>query len=384
MPSDAAPTPAESERKAYSTLGRSASAMRGFVLLCRHNSDHCGADAKERLTPFHSVAEPPIGLPAYVARIMKHTECGEDGVMLGLRLAGRYCRKAKMMPSVLCAHRLVLVSIVLAVKTHYDKFRSNRTAGKSGGLRIQELNLLEAAMYRGLKYQTMIFQVEVDNLSEGAEHALMILSETPMPPPQPPASSGAAPLSPALPEEVVAWFRNAFDGILGSHDEPNPQRIIEEFVEECAAQQKELRAFVAKDLDMQRLAEKTGEAPQTVRLNAQHLGIVAGSGLFAVRSRIAQNQADDTHSVATSAVNSATSQQAAAIRFRSRVLSVWTHDDEAGTQSNQGSEYAANSEAHSGVPSKSPSKEGEGSKDVARKPAPPVEASAGRPSANRE
>ena len=69
MSSDAA----EAERKAYVLLGRAAEPLRAFVLLCRHNSDHMRADVKERLTPVHSVSEPPIPLATYIARVMKHT-----------------------------------------------------------------------------------------------------------------------------------------------------------------------------------------------------------------------------------------------------------------------------------------------------------------------
>lgn len=367
MPDGAAPTPAELEKKAYTTLGRAANAMRAFVLMCRHNSDHCNADAKEKLTPFHSVSEPPIGLPAYVARIMKHTECGEDGVLLGLRLAGRYCRKAKMTPSVLCMHRLLLVSIVLAVKTHYDKFRSNRTAGKSGGLRIQELNLLEAAMYRGMRYQTMIFQCEVDNMCEGSDMGLGFLEKA--------SPSGViqspAPGAPPLPDEVAHTFRNAFDGYLGADPNPDLNKHIEDFVAQCSRQALALREATERELAA---AKAEGKAQG---LNAEKLARVAGAGMFAVRSRIAANQGDDAHSVASSAAHSATSQQAAAVRFRARVLGIWNKDDDGdensrshgGTASEIG---VSNGDSHGGVSSEA------GSKPT---PAPPSEPPSGRPSA---
>jgi hypothetical protein len=321
-----APDPSEAERKAYALLGRAADPLRGFVLLCRHNSDYGNADVKERLTPFHSVSEPPIALATYIARVMKHTECGEDGVLLGLRLAVRYCTKTKMLPSALCAHRLLLVAVVLAVKTHYDKFRSNRTAAKSGGLRVNELNLLEMAMFRGLRYSSVIFQVEVDNLVEGTGDALRDLqSESPSGLPSP-AKGG-----PALPDRILNQLRNCMNGIISDAPEmPDTSVMIEEFVANCSQ-----LASDQRDTARQALDDRTS-AP---RLSEGRLAQVAGgAGMFAVRSRLAELQTDDAHSVASSAVHSTTSQQAAARRFHTRVVDVWGGPGETTSRTSEGAQ----------------------------------------------
>lgn len=75
---------------------------------------------------------------------------------------GRYCRAARMLPSLLSAHRLVLVAIRIAVKAHHDIFRSNKTYASAGGLRLNEFNQLEFMMICRIEFKVLVKNEELE------------------------------------------------------------------------------------------------------------------------------------------------------------------------------------------------------------------------------
>jgi hypothetical protein len=166
------------ERAAIAYLGHAANVVRVFSLLCQFNSNHRFVDANHT-TIFHSASEPPISLALYLARLAKYTGCGPEGVVLGIRLAGRYCRRTRMLPSVLNAHRLLLAATVLVQKVHVDVFASNKTAASVGGVDVKELGELETALFRGVDYQIMMRPAEIDTMQRACDEIVKELRAAP-------------------------------------------------------------------------------------------------------------------------------------------------------------------------------------------------------------
>lgn len=191
------------ERVAPCDLGEAAATISAFQLLCDTNTNRFDADSDDMLTPFHSVAEPPISLAGYVERFMRYLSCTDHGVILGVVIACRYCQRSRLLPSRLTAHRLVITGIVIAVKCHHDRFSTNKNFARVGGIPLAELNALELIMFHGIGYRTRIEQAQFSAATHGAATAMRLAQ-----PSLRKASrdcQSAAPRASGVPLEVLRW-----------------------------------------------------------------------------------------------------------------------------------------------------------------------------------
>ncbi len=136
-------------------------AVTAFRCLCHYLSHHRHADFPTTVSAFHCVEEPSSGLVDYIERFDRHTNCGEEGILLGMIIAARYCIATKMLPSLLSMHRLLVIATRLGVKAHHDLFRSNRTYAMASGLELYELNHLERLMLVTVNYRIVVRNTEM-------------------------------------------------------------------------------------------------------------------------------------------------------------------------------------------------------------------------------
>lgn len=159
-------------------LERAAIPVQALSLLCQYNSDVRKQDVKMgALTYYHSTVEPPVSLASYLERIARYSECGAEGVLLGLRLVGRCHATAGVTLTRLSAHRLAITGLTLGVKAHMDRFRSNRTVARAGGLQLKELNGLEYAFFRELGYRAIVTQEELDHMERLSARAVRLFQK---------------------------------------------------------------------------------------------------------------------------------------------------------------------------------------------------------------
>ncbi|EFJ42348.1 cyclin [Volvox carteri f. nagariensis] len=107
-----------------------------------------------KLTVFHGLRPPPIGLQAYVERVAKYTKCSPVCFVMSMvymDLLGQ--RDPDMLPSPLNVHRLLLSGVMLAAKLTDDHYFNNAFYGRVGGVSVQEMNRLELEMLRLLDYR---------------------------------------------------------------------------------------------------------------------------------------------------------------------------------------------------------------------------------------
>jgi hypothetical protein len=139
-----------------------------FEALCTLNTIRHNADAADMSTPFHSVSEPPISIDRYTARFMRYLSCSDHGVLMGVIFAARYCACARLLPSRLTMHRLLLTGTLLGVKCHHDRFSSNKCYARIGGVSLEEVNALEILFFHGVAFRMKIEESQVHNVAEAA------------------------------------------------------------------------------------------------------------------------------------------------------------------------------------------------------------------------
>lgn len=115
---------------------------------------------ERRMTDFHATRVPTISIRDYVGRIFKFFRCSGACYILALIYIDRLLKKhPDIMFSPLSSHRLVLTSMLVAAKFHDDVFYSNAYYAKIGGLKVPELNALEAQFIKMLDWK---FQVQAE------------------------------------------------------------------------------------------------------------------------------------------------------------------------------------------------------------------------------
>lgn len=139
----------------------------------------CVADCKA-LTPFHAVSAPTISVSAYVARVARYFGCSNECFVLALVYMDRIIRRnATFRVCLRNIHRLLLAAVMVAAKFFDDTYYSNRHYAKVGGVRVAELNLLEAQFLSLLAFDLFVPAEEYNRYRSD------VLAAFGLPPPRP-------------------------------------------------------------------------------------------------------------------------------------------------------------------------------------------------------
>eukprot|EP00438_Fugacium_kawagutii_P036069 Skav208490 [mRNA] locus=scaffold87:155106:165405:- [translate_table: standard] len=140
----------QEDEPAYEDPGQQvACAGQSFVLaladVLTHLSSLRPASAGQRVTKFHSVRPPQLPIRDYLFRIARYFQCSRECFVLCLVYIDRI---VKLHPDfTICSlniHRLLVTSVMLAVKFFDDVYYSNAYYAKVGGVRTREVNALES------------------------------------------------------------------------------------------------------------------------------------------------------------------------------------------------------------------------------------------------
>ena len=113
-------------------------------------------DPNARTTRFHSVSVPDIPLSKYLKRISRYTNCHAETLVCAVMYLLRVSRRSDLKITSLNAHRLLIVSIVVAMKYVEDECFTNRYMAKVGGISLVELNRLEVSFLKRLDFSLNI------------------------------------------------------------------------------------------------------------------------------------------------------------------------------------------------------------------------------------
>ena len=103
-----------------------------------------------------SFEEPKISIAKYIRRIIKHSNPEPSTLILAVIYFDRICNNGKINLSYSNVYKLILISLVLAIKYNEEYFESNEFYGKVGGLTIKSINKLEIYTLKVLKFNLYV------------------------------------------------------------------------------------------------------------------------------------------------------------------------------------------------------------------------------------
>ncbi|KAL8271907.1 hypothetical protein Esti_004192 [Eimeria stiedai] len=123
----------------------------------------CGDEASRRpsvATRFDSVCAPATSIASYIPRLYRHFRCSEEVFVFALIYLDRVIRANNIKINALNIHRLVLAASVIGVKFVEDVRYSNRYYARVGGVGLAELNRLELAFLKLVKFDLTVSKEE--------------------------------------------------------------------------------------------------------------------------------------------------------------------------------------------------------------------------------
>jgi len=115
------------------------------------------ATRAETVTDFHCASAPAMSIRDYIDRVRKFFGCSIECYVVGLVYIDRLVKHhPDIVVSPLSCHRLLITSILLAAKFQDDVFYTNTFYAKVGGLKLNELNVLEQRMLGLLDYRLFV------------------------------------------------------------------------------------------------------------------------------------------------------------------------------------------------------------------------------------
>lgn len=102
-----------------------------------------GGEGNPMITKFHAMRTPSINIRDYLLRIEKYSGCSPECFVMALIYIDRFIQRTGFKLNAFNVHRIVITSIVLAVKFFDDQYFDNAYYAKVGGVPCGEMNSLE-------------------------------------------------------------------------------------------------------------------------------------------------------------------------------------------------------------------------------------------------
>jgi hypothetical protein len=135
--------------------------------------------SQEKLTVFHSRKVPGISIYDYLARL-QYSGCSDSCFVAAFIYIDRILQKnPDISLSQLCIHRLILASVLLAIKFNDDIYYDNAFYAKMGGISLEEMNYLEVGILSHIQFDLYIqSQVYLDYANELRSHCPQLVQPT--------------------------------------------------------------------------------------------------------------------------------------------------------------------------------------------------------------
>lgn len=109
-------------------------------------------DNNSSIITFRGNTKPEISIEDYYKRLYYYLDCSLSVFITAMGYIDKYILNTNDTINSYTCHRLILISIILAIKYLEDKYYSNNFYAKVGGIDIKELNKLELTMFCNLEY----------------------------------------------------------------------------------------------------------------------------------------------------------------------------------------------------------------------------------------
>lgn len=111
---------------------------------------------KQKNIIFNLKQIPKISVGDFIYRITYYSKIEDSTLISGLILLDRYCKKQKIILTIFNVHRLISISIIVAIKLLEDKYFTNKYYSKICGIDLSLLNQLEYEFICGLNFNLYI------------------------------------------------------------------------------------------------------------------------------------------------------------------------------------------------------------------------------------
>ena len=124
--------------------------------LCDENTKDYNSEKNQYIKPFLSRIIPTISIKDYLWRLYKYSKMNSSTIILILIYIDRLCNINKFKLTYYNIHKLILASMIIAIKYNEDEYFSIKVYAKLGGVTIAEINLLEYAFIELLHFNLFV------------------------------------------------------------------------------------------------------------------------------------------------------------------------------------------------------------------------------------
>jgi len=114
-------------------------------------------DLQKKLS-FFSKIPASVTIIKYIERIIKYSHIEESTFIISLIYIDRICEYNNIILTEGNIHRILISSIIMAIKINEDDYYSNNYYSKVGGIAVKELNAIEYDFVRLIRYNLFVNQ----------------------------------------------------------------------------------------------------------------------------------------------------------------------------------------------------------------------------------
>ena len=111
--------------------------------ICDDNTKNLKGEKNLYIKPFLMRNIPPISIKDYLERLCKYSKIDTSTIILILIYIDRICNIQKFKLTYYNVYKLILASMIIAIKYNEDEYYSNKFYSKLGGVSISEIVFLE-------------------------------------------------------------------------------------------------------------------------------------------------------------------------------------------------------------------------------------------------
>ena len=124
--------------------------------ICDDNINNYNNEKNPNIKPFLSRNIPSISIKDYLERLYKYSKINSSTIILILVYIDRLCNIYKFKLTYFNIHKLILASMIIAIKYNEDEYYSIKFYAKLGGISKSELLMLEYHFISLLKYNLFV------------------------------------------------------------------------------------------------------------------------------------------------------------------------------------------------------------------------------------
>ena len=111
---------------------------------------------------FTSYNKPSLSIKDYLYRIQSYSEAEDNTIIIGLMYIDRICEHSSIILTPYNIHRIIFVSILMAIKYNEDICFDYEFYAKIAGISMKELKILEREYIELIKFHFFVGKEEFD------------------------------------------------------------------------------------------------------------------------------------------------------------------------------------------------------------------------------